>query len=111
MVYAMPAPSYGAALQGLVGLLSALVDREQTGKGQIVRASLFEGALSWLGHSWFISERSDWSMDLVVPRDVSQLMFRCADDKYLHFALVTANARANVYGVRSEERRVGKECR
>jgi crotonobetainyl-CoA:carnitine CoA-transferase CaiB-like acyl-CoA transferase len=99
MLYAMPAPSYGAALQGLVGLLSALVDREQTGYGQIVRASLFEGALSWLGHSWFISERSDWSMDLVVPKDVSQLMFRCADDKYLHFALVTANARAHVYGV------------
>ncbi|HWS61197.1 MAG TPA: CoA transferase [Steroidobacteraceae bacterium] len=99
MLYAMPAPSYGAALQGLVGLLSALVDREQTGKGQIVRTSLFEGALCWLGHSWFISERSDWSMDLAVPKDVSQLMFRCADDKYLHFALVTANARANVYGV------------
>ena len=99
MLYAMPAPSYGAALQGLVGLLSALVDRERTGKGQIVRTSLFEGTLSWLGHPWFISERSDWSMDLVVPRDVSQLMFRCADDKFLHFALVTANARANVYGV------------
>src|SRR6266702_5518910 len=99
MVYAMPAPSYGAALQGLVGLLSALVDREQTGKGQIVRASLFEGALSWLGHSWFMSDRSDWSMDLTVPKDVSQLMFRCADGKYLHFALVTANARAHVYGV------------
>jgi crotonobetainyl-CoA:carnitine CoA-transferase CaiB-like acyl-CoA transferase len=99
MLYAMPAPSYGAALQGLVGLLSALVDREQTGYGQIVRASLFEGALSWLGHSWFISERSDWSMDLVVPKDVNQLMFRCADDKFLHFALVTANARTHVYGV------------
>src|SRR6266702_4386577 len=99
MVYAMPAPSYGAALQGLVGLLAALVDREQTGKGQIVRASLFEGTLSWLGHSWFMSDRSDWSMDLTVPKDVSQLMFRCADGKYLHFALVTANARAHVYGV------------
>src|SRR5882757_6082876 len=99
MVYAMPAPSYGAALQGLVGLLAALVDREQTGKGQIVRASLFEGTLSWLGHSWFMSDRSDWSMDLTVPKDVSQLMFRCADGKYLHFALVTANARTHVYGV------------
>jgi crotonobetainyl-CoA:carnitine CoA-transferase CaiB-like acyl-CoA transferase len=99
MLYAMPAPSYGAALQGLVGLLSALVDREKTGKGQIVRTSLFEGALSWLGHTWFMSERSDWSMDLAVPKDVSQLMFQCADGKYLHFALVTANARAHVYGV------------
>jgi crotonobetainyl-CoA:carnitine CoA-transferase CaiB-like acyl-CoA transferase len=99
MLYAMPAPSYGAALQGVTGLLSAVVDREQTGKGQIVRTSLFEGALSWLGHSWFISDRSDWSMDFVVPRDVSQLIFLCADEQYLHFALVTANARANVYGV------------
>jgi crotonobetainyl-CoA:carnitine CoA-transferase CaiB-like acyl-CoA transferase len=99
MLYAMPAPSYGAALQGLVGVLAALVDREQTGKGQIVRTSLFEGALSWLGHSWFMSERSDASMDLVVPKDVAQLFFRCADGKYLHFALVTANARAHVYGV------------
>ncbi len=99
MVYAMPAPSYGAALQGLVGLLAALVDREQTGKGQIVRTSLFEGTLSWLGHSWFMSDRSDWSMDLTIPKDVSQLIFRCADGKYLHFALVTANARAHVYGV------------
>ncbi|HEY3851975.1 MAG TPA: CoA transferase, partial [Steroidobacteraceae bacterium] len=78
---------------------AALVDREQTGQGQIVRTSLLEGALSWLGHAWFISERSDWSMDLVVPRDVSQLIFRCADGKYLQFALVTANARAHVYGV------------
>jgi crotonobetainyl-CoA:carnitine CoA-transferase CaiB-like acyl-CoA transferase len=99
MVYALPAPSYGAALQGLIGVLAALVDREQTGKGQVVRTSLLEGTLSWLGHTWFLSERSDWSMDLTVPKDVRQLMFRCADDKYLHFALVTANARANVYGV------------
>jgi crotonobetainyl-CoA:carnitine CoA-transferase CaiB-like acyl-CoA transferase len=99
MVYAMPAPSYGAALQGLVGLLAALIDREQTGQGQIVRTSLFEGTLSWLGHSWFMSEHTDWSMDLTVPKDVAQLMFRCADGKYLHFALVTANARGNVYGV------------
>src|SRR5579859_3218374 len=99
MLYALPAPSYGAALQGLMGLLAALVDRERTGKGQIVRTSLFEGALSWLGHSWFISERSDASMDLVVPKDVSPLLFRCADGKYLHFALVTATARADIYRV------------
>lgn len=99
MVYALPAPSYGAALQGLVGLLAALIDRERTGKGQIVHTSLFEGALSFLGHCWFLSERSDPSMDLVVPKDVSPLIFRCADGKYIHFALVTATARADIYRV------------
>jgi crotonobetainyl-CoA:carnitine CoA-transferase CaiB-like acyl-CoA transferase len=99
MVYALPAPSYGAALQGLIGLLAALVDRERTGKGQIVRTSLFEGAMSWIGQSWFISDRSDASMNLVVPKDARQLIFRCADGKYLNFALVTANAREHVYSI------------
>jgi crotonobetainyl-CoA:carnitine CoA-transferase CaiB-like acyl-CoA transferase len=99
MVYALPAPSYGAALEGLAGLLAALVDRERTGKGQIAHTSLFEGTLTWLVHSWFASERSDWSMDIAVPKDSVQLIFRCADAKYIQFTLVTANARENVYKI------------
>lgn len=99
MVYAMPAPSYGAAMLGLLGLTAALVARERTGAGQIVRTSLYEGTLSWLGHFWYLSERSDWSIDLAVPKDVHQLIFRCADDKYLQFALTTGTARADIYRV------------
>jgi len=97
MVCALPLPSYGAALQGLMGILSALIDRERTGKGQIVRTSLFEGTLSWIGITWFQSERTDWSMDLAPPKDISQLIFRCADGKYIQFSLVTTSAREHVY--------------
>jgi crotonobetainyl-CoA:carnitine CoA-transferase CaiB-like acyl-CoA transferase len=99
MVFAMPAPSYGAALQGMVGMWAALVNRERTGKGQVVYTSLIEGTMSWLGHSWFLSERSDVSMDLYTPKGARSLIFRCKDGKYLHFALVTANARTHVYNI------------
>ena len=99
MVFAMPAPSYGAALQGMVGMWAALINREHTAKGQIVYTSLIEGTMSWLGHPWFLSERSDVSMDLYTPRGARSLILRCKDGKYLHFALVTANARAHVYNI------------
>ena len=105
MVFALPAPSYGAALEGLVGMWAALVDRERTGKGQVVYTSLLEGTMSWLRHPWFLSERSDASMDLYTPKDVCPLIFKCRDGKYLHFTLVTANARTylyNVLGIESE---------
>jgi crotonobetainyl-CoA:carnitine CoA-transferase CaiB-like acyl-CoA transferase len=99
MVFAMPAPSYGAALQGMVGMWAALINRERTGKGQVVYTSLIEGTMSWLGHPWFLSERSDVSMDLYTPKGARSLIFRCKDGKYLHFALVTANARTHVYNI------------
>jgi crotonobetainyl-CoA:carnitine CoA-transferase CaiB-like acyl-CoA transferase len=99
MVFAMPAPSYGAALQGMVGMWAALINRKRTGQGQVVYTSLIEGTMSWLGHSWFLSERSDVSMDLYTPRGARSLIFRCKDGKYLHFALVTANARTHVYNI------------
>lgn len=38
----------GAAMWSLVGILSALQAREQTGRGQYLDTSLFEGQLSWL---------------------------------------------------------------
>jgi crotonobetainyl-CoA:carnitine CoA-transferase CaiB-like acyl-CoA transferase len=37
----------GAGLWGAVGVLSALLEREQTGRGGLVETSLFETALAW----------------------------------------------------------------
>lgn len=99
MLYAVPAPSYGAALQGQIGALAALIERERSGQGQIVRCSLFEGTLCWMSHFWFDRENGDWSIDYIIPKDSKQLIFRCADGKYLHFSLVTANAREIVFEI------------
>ncbi|MGZ4227067.1 MAG: CaiB/BaiF CoA transferase family protein, partial [Solirubrobacteraceae bacterium] len=39
---------FGSALYGVIGILSALRQREQTGRGQWVQTSLLETALAWL---------------------------------------------------------------
>jgi len=38
----------GGALMGLFGILAALRERDRSGEGQLVDASMFDGALSWL---------------------------------------------------------------
>ena len=50
--------NYGAALHGLVGLFAALLQRESTGRGQLVSVSLFEGALSWILLLWCESTKA-----------------------------------------------------
>jgi crotonobetainyl-CoA:carnitine CoA-transferase CaiB-like acyl-CoA transferase len=39
---------FGSALYGVIGILAALREREQTGRGQWVQTSLLETALAWL---------------------------------------------------------------
>jgi crotonobetainyl-CoA:carnitine CoA-transferase CaiB-like acyl-CoA transferase len=38
----------GGALMGVIGILTALRERERSGEGQIVDCSMFDGAFSWL---------------------------------------------------------------
>jgi crotonobetainyl-CoA:carnitine CoA-transferase CaiB-like acyl-CoA transferase len=38
----------GGALMGAVGILAALHERDRSGEGQLVDASMFDGSLSWL---------------------------------------------------------------
>lgn len=99
MVSAMPVASYGAALEGVIGVMTALCTRQHTGEGQIVRTSIFDGALAWLCHSWFDSDRTDAALSAGTPKGARPLIFRCADGNYLHFALGSTNARLHVYTV------------
>lgn len=99
MVSAMPMASYGAALEGVIGVMTALCARQRTGDGQVVRTSIFDGALAWLCHSWFDSDRTDAALAAGTPKGARPLIFRCADGDYLHFALGSTNARLHVYTV------------
>jgi crotonobetainyl-CoA:carnitine CoA-transferase CaiB-like acyl-CoA transferase len=96
-VYAFPAGSYGAMCQGLIGAFAALCERGRSGRGQIVRTSLLNGVLSWLGHDWYRFERPvDVARD-VTPRGAHPLIFRCADGEYLHVVMATPDARKHLY--------------
>ena len=56
---AFPLPSFGAALQGLVAAWVALVERERSGRGQIVSISLAAGAAMFWGPFWMKAEHAD----------------------------------------------------
>src|ERR1700682_5115798 len=48
----MPMPSMGAMFLVPTGIISALIAREATGRGQHVRTSLFQGALLYTTQIW-----------------------------------------------------------
>jgi crotonobetainyl-CoA:carnitine CoA-transferase CaiB-like acyl-CoA transferase len=89
---------YGAALQGIAGVLAALIEREASGRGQAVFTSLFQGALCWCAGLWCDVERATRATSLVVPKDVQPLIFRCNDGQYLHLALYTPGSLEAAYG-------------
>lgn len=90
---------YGAALLGLAGILAALVERERSGQGQAVYTSLFEGGLAWCSLLWFDVESPTPSTNLVIPKGVRPLIFRCSDGRYIHLAFFTPGARGATYRV------------
>jgi crotonobetainyl-CoA:carnitine CoA-transferase CaiB-like acyl-CoA transferase len=103
-VYAFPACSYGAVLQGLIGLFAALCEREKSASGQIVRTSLFQGAMSWLGHDWYQFDRHCDVADDTTPKGNRPLIFRCADGKYIHIVMASTDSRRHAFtllGVRN----------
>lgn len=99
LAHAFPAPSYGAALQGLVGVLGALVERQRSGLGQVARTSLHAGALSWLVHFWAQIQQANAASDFIQPRGAEPLIFACKGGDYLHFSMGAAGSKAAIYGI------------
>jgi crotonobetainyl-CoA:carnitine CoA-transferase CaiB-like acyl-CoA transferase len=90
---------YGAILQGLIGLLAALYEREASGLGQLVMTSLFEGAMGWAASFRLHAEEPTPASSLCVPKDSEPLIFRCADGRYIHIVLGSTGSKAALYSV------------
>ena len=96
LAWAFPAPTYGAALQGLIGALAALYWRQESSRGQVVSTSLLQGALIWMAPHWLAASRPDDAFDVRIPKSTQQLIFACADGVYIHVCLGTAGALAKL---------------
>jgi crotonobetainyl-CoA:carnitine CoA-transferase CaiB-like acyl-CoA transferase len=94
-----PLAGYGAALQGLIGAWVALIERERSGLGQIVSVSLAAGAAMFWGPFWMKAEKADAGFLGITPRNVRQLILRCAGEEYLQLTLGVPGAVAKVYRV------------
>jgi alpha-methylacyl-CoA racemase len=73
----------GGALMAVFGILAALYERERSGEGQLVDASMFDGALSWLAmvaaRVFAAGERPRRGQELLGGSLVCYRPYRCAD--------------------------------
>jgi crotonobetainyl-CoA:carnitine CoA-transferase CaiB-like acyl-CoA transferase len=91
-----PAPSMAACFLLASGVLSALVHREATGRGQHVETSLYQGVLAYTTQIWQEHERPPVgfrsTMAKTYPPGIHQpTLFECADGEWIHAA--TMNGR------------------
>jgi Predicted acyl-CoA transferases/carnitine dehydratase len=99
MPFSFNPSAYGAALNGMCGILAALIDRETTGRGQAVFVSLFEGALLWMSGIWLDAATKTATTEFEIPKGVRPLIFQCKDKAYLHLAFGTPGAVEKTYEV------------
>jgi crotonobetainyl-CoA:carnitine CoA-transferase CaiB-like acyl-CoA transferase len=93
----MPMPSMGAMFLVPTGIISALIARETTGRGQHVRTSLFQGALLYTTQIWTWVPGADsgfyGTMAKTYPPGVHQeMIFEVADNEYVHASIMSGLA-------------------
>jgi crotonobetainyl-CoA:carnitine CoA-transferase CaiB-like acyl-CoA transferase len=86
-----PAPSMAACFLLAAGVLSALIHREESGRGQHVETSLYQGVFAYTTMLWQEHERADASfrtmMAKTYPPGVHQIsLYECADGEWIHAA-------------------------
>ncbi len=106
-----PAPSMAACFLLAAGVLSALIHREESGRGQHVQTSLYQGVFAYTTMIWQEHEQADAAframMAKTYPPGVHQVsLYECADGEWIHAA--TMNGRTPT---RSVEEILGVEHR
>jgi crotonobetainyl-CoA:carnitine CoA-transferase CaiB-like acyl-CoA transferase len=94
---AMPMPSMGAMFLVPTGIITALIARETTGRGQHVRTSLFQGALLYTTQiwSWVPNASADYygTMAKSYPPGVHQeMIFEVANEEWVHTSVMSGLA-------------------
>ena len=90
----MPMPSMGAMFLIPTGILTGLVAREETGRGQHVKTSLFQGALLYTTQIWQHVEKAPAAFhDLMgksyPPGIHQQMLFEVAEGEWVHSSVMS----------------------
>jgi itaconate CoA-transferase len=82
----------GAGVYGAIGILAALYQRAETGRGQAVESSLFDALAEWMGYPAYFTlyggeppSRAGVRHATVVPYG----SYRCGDGQFVNFAVQT----------------------
>jgi crotonobetainyl-CoA:carnitine CoA-transferase CaiB-like acyl-CoA transferase len=93
-----PVASFGAMFLVPTGIMSALVARDRTGRGQHVEVSLLQGVLSLTTQNWNWTDRGQFLLEKIHPPGIHQMsIYECADGEWIH-----ASTMSGVTPTRSE---------
>jgi crotonobetainyl-CoA:carnitine CoA-transferase CaiB-like acyl-CoA transferase len=105
MFLGSPVASYGASMLVPTAIMSALLARDRTGRGQRVEVSLFQGVLSLTTQIWNWTDKGQFFLSKTVPPGVHQLsIYECRDAKWIHAATMNG-----ITPLRSESEVLGIE--
>jgi crotonobetainyl-CoA:carnitine CoA-transferase CaiB-like acyl-CoA transferase len=93
----LPMPSMAAMFLVPTGILAALIAREETGRGQHVRTSLFQGALLFTTQIWSYVERAGSDFHEVMSKSYppgmhQEMVFEVAGGDYVHTCIMSGLA-------------------
>jgi crotonobetainyl-CoA:carnitine CoA-transferase CaiB-like acyl-CoA transferase len=98
--------SFGAMLLVPVGIMSALVARERTGRGQHVEVSLVQGVLSLTTQNWNRTDQGQFLLDKTYPSIHQRSVYECADGTWIHAATMSGiqptRTEASILGLEEE---------
>lgn len=84
----------GAGMYAAIAILSALIARQKTGKGQWIDISLFDGTVSWMTYmaaNYFATSKAPKKMGSSHPNIVPYQCFETSDGKYISLAVGNDN--------------------
>jgi crotonobetainyl-CoA:carnitine CoA-transferase CaiB-like acyl-CoA transferase len=99
-----PVASLGAMMLVPVGIMSALVARERTGRGQHVEVSLLQGVLSLTTQNWNWTDQGQFLLPKGYPGVHQTSVYECAGGEWIHAATMSG-----VQPTRSEASILGLE--
>jgi crotonobetainyl-CoA:carnitine CoA-transferase CaiB-like acyl-CoA transferase len=99
-----PVASFGAMLLVPTGIMSALVARDRTGRGQHVEISLLQGVLSLTTQNWNWTEKGQFLLEKVHPPGIHQMsIYECAEGEWIHASTMSGvpptRTEASILGV------------
>ncbi|MGQ4600669.1 CoA transferase [Nocardia sp. R6R-6] len=97
IAFGVPFPTYGQVLMGMLGVWAALVERQNSGAGQVVTATLQQGAGMFMAPFWMAAAEADAEFDKIAPKDANHLVFECADGTYVQMVLGVPQAIVKLY--------------
>jgi crotonobetainyl-CoA:carnitine CoA-transferase CaiB-like acyl-CoA transferase len=84
-----PVASLGATMLVPVGIMSALVARERTGRGQHVEVSLLQGVLSLTTQNWNWTDQGQFLLPKGYPGVHQTSVYECAGGQWIHAATMS----------------------